>query len=139
LNSVACGPGGGWTAENGYLRHFVLEDFDITSDFEVTSVSFGVETVNGPPHPVTVYLYTMVDPSGPFTYANFQEIGSAQVSLPAQALTIVEVPVSGVAPAGSTLVVEVATPGLSGSGGGFVSGSDLAGQSVASAPPPVSL
>ncbi|HEY8473600.1 MAG TPA: S8 family serine peptidase, partial [Natronosporangium sp.] len=94
LNSVACTPGGGITTENGYLRHFVLGDFDITSDFQVTEVSFGIESVNGPPHPVTVHLYTMIDPAGPFVYSNFQEIGSAETTLPPQALTIVEVPVT---------------------------------------------
>jgi hypothetical protein len=132
LNSVACTPGGGVTTENGYLRHFTLSDFDITSDFEVTEVSFGVETINGPPHPVTVNLFTMVDPAGPFVYDNFALIGSTDTTLSPQALTVVSVPVSGIAPAGSTLVVEVATPDMTAQGGGLFIGSNPDGQSAPS-------
>jgi hypothetical protein len=132
LNSVACSPDGGLsTTDNGYLRHFVLEDFDITSEFAVTSVSFGVETISGPPHPVTVNLFRMIDPAGPFTYANFELIGTAQQDLPAQELTIVDMPVSGTAPAGSTLVVEVDTPDMSGVGAFFI-GSNPDGQTAPS-------
>ncbi|HEY8474454.1 MAG TPA: S8 family serine peptidase, partial [Natronosporangium sp.] len=93
-NSVACNSDRFTTVDNGYLRHFVLPDFDITSDFQVTEVSFGIEAINAAPHPVTVHLYTMIDPAGPFVYSNFQEIGSAETTLPPQALTIVEVPVT---------------------------------------------
>jgi subtilisin family serine protease len=132
LNSVGCTPGGGVTTDNGYLRHFVLDEFDITSDFEVTEVSFGIETINGPPHPTTVNLYTMVNPAGPFTYANFELIGSAQQDLPAQALTIVSIPVTGTAPAGSTLVVEIDTPDMSTTGGGLFIGSNAEGQTAPS-------
>jgi hypothetical protein len=132
LNSVACSPdGGATTTDNGYLRHFVLEDFDITSDFAVTSVSFGVETIAGPPHPVTVNLFRMIDPAGPFTYPNFELIGTAQQDLPAQQMTIVDMPVSGTAPAGSTLVVEVDTPDMSGIGSFFI-GSNPDGQTAPS-------
>jgi subtilisin family serine protease len=132
LNSVGCTPGGGVTTENGYLRHFVLEEFDIASEFQVTEVSFGIETINGPPHPVTVNLFTMIDPAGPFVYSNFAPIGSADTTLPAQQLTIVTVPVTGTAPAGSTLVVEVETPDMTANGGGLFIGSNPDGQTAPS-------
>jgi subtilisin family serine protease len=132
LNSVGCTPGGGATTENGYLRHFTLDDFDITSDFSVTEVSFGIETINGPPHPTTVNLFTMINPAGPFTYTNFQPIGSAEQELPAQALTIVSIPVTGTAPAGSTLVVEIETPDMTTTGGGLFIGSNSDGQTAPS-------
>jgi subtilisin family serine protease len=132
LNSVACTPGDGTTTDNAYLRHFVLSDFDITGEFAVTEVSFGVETINGPPHPVTVNLYTMTDPAGPFTYGNFDLVGTAQQDLSAQSGTIVTIPVSGVAGAGATLVVEVETPDQTGAGGGFFVGSNPAGQTAPS-------
>jgi subtilisin family serine protease len=132
LNSVACTPGGGVTTDNGYLRHFTLSDFDITGEFAVTEVSFGVETINGPPHPVTVNLYTMTDPAGPFTYGNFALIGTALEDLPAQSMTIVSVPVTGTVPAGSTLVVEIDTPDLTVEGGGFFIGSNPDGQTAPS-------
>jgi hypothetical protein len=132
LNSVACSPDGGLsTTDNGYLRHFTLADFDITSDFDVTSVSFGVETINGPPHPVTVNLFRMIDPAGPFVYANFELIGTAQQDLSAQNMTIVEMPVSGTAAATDTLVVEVDTPDMSGIGAFFI-GSNPNGQTAPS-------
>jgi hypothetical protein len=132
LNSVACSPdGGASTTENGYLRHFVLEDFDITSDFDVTSVSFGVETIDGPAHPVTVNLFRMIDPAGSFTYGNFELLGTAQQDLAAQQMTIVDMPVTGTAPAGSTLVAEVETPDLSGVGSFFI-GSNPDGQTAPS-------
>jgi hypothetical protein len=131
LNSVACSPDGGFsTTENGYLRHFVLDDFDIISDFAVSEVSFAIESL-AITQTVTVNLYTMIDPAGPFTYANFQEIGSADATLAAQSMTIVEVPVTGTAPAGSTLVVEVDVPDMSGLGAFFI-GSNSDGQTAPS-------
>ncbi|HEX6195412.1 MAG TPA: S8 family serine peptidase [Jiangellaceae bacterium] len=131
LNSVACAvTGTGLTRENGYLRHFALDDFDIDGDFDVTNVSFGIETINGPPHPVTVNLYTMVDPDGVFDYPNFDPIGTADVTLDPQDLTIVDVPVEGTAPAGSTLVVEVETPDMVDQGGGLFVGSNPDGETA---------
>jgi subtilisin family serine protease len=130
-NSVACSPDGGIsTAENGYLRHFTLDDFDIASDFQVTEVSFGIENLTVA-QTLTVNLYTMIDPGGPFSYANFQQIGSAGAALPAQQATIVAVPVTGTVPAGATLVVEVDAPDLSGVGGFFI-GSNSSGQTAPS-------
>lgn len=90
LNSVACSPDGGvTTTENGYLRHFVLDDFGITTDFEVTDVSFGVEQLQPIAQDLTVNLFTMIDPEGPFDYPNFDPIGSATQSVPPQDLSIV--------------------------------------------------
>jgi subtilisin family serine protease len=131
LNSVACSPDGGFsTTENAYLRHFVLDDFDITDDFEVSEVSFAVESLSVA-QAVTVNLYTMVNPAGPFVYGNFELIGSADADLAAQSMTLVSVPVTGTAPAGSTLVVEVDVPDMSGAGAFFI-GSNTAGQTAPS-------
>src|SRR5690606_12640888 len=55
----------------------------------------------------------------------------AETTLPPQALTIVEVPVTGTAPAGSTLVVEVDTPDMNGVSGLFI-GSNSDGQTAPS-------
>jgi hypothetical protein len=131
LNSVACSPDGGFsTTENGYLRHFTLDDFGITSDFAVSEVQFAVEDLTIA-QTMTVNLFTMVDPAGPFVYANFQEVGSAEVSLTPQAMTLVSVPVTGTAPAGSTLVVEIDSPDTSGAGAFFI-GSNPNGQTAPS-------
>lgn len=125
-NTVACSSLG-LTADNGYLRTFTLEDFDIVSDFTVTDVSFGVEAVNVNPITVTVRLYTL--DAEPLVYANMTPIGSADVTLQPQALQMVSVPVSGVAPAGSTLVVEIDAPDTR-TTSGFFAGSNSAGETA---------
>ncbi|MFI6423633.1 S8 family serine peptidase [Promicromonospora sp. NPDC050880] len=97
-NSVGC-----VGTQTQWLRTFTLEDFDIQGEFAVTDVSFGVETAAAG-SAVTVNLYEL---DGDFTYANMTPLGSADVTLEAQELTMVDVPVTGTASAGSTLVVEV--------------------------------
>jgi hypothetical protein len=127
-NSVACSPDSGLTTtENGYLRTFTLADFGIGGDFNVTSVSFGIEAID-PAQTLTVNLYTL---EGDFIYANLTPIGSADATIAPQELSIVSVPVEGTAPAGSTLVVEVDAPDMSGTGRLFI-GSNDAGQSAPS-------
>ncbi|QSB15678.1 S8 family serine peptidase [Natronosporangium hydrolyticum] len=131
-NSVGCTPDQGLsTTENSYLRHFVLDDFGITDEFDVSEVSFGVEVVRGVSPTVSVNLYEMVDPAGSFEYGNFELIGSAEETLEPMELEVVTVPVSGTAAAGSTLVVEVDVPDLSGSGALFI-GSNSDGQTAPS-------
>jgi subtilisin family serine protease len=129
-NSVACSPDGGFTTtENGYLRTFTLEDFGIFSDFDVTEVSFGIENLSAVPQTLTVNLFTL--DAMPFTYANMTLIGTASATFSPQSLTIVSVPVTGTAPEGSTLVVEVDAPNMSNVGGFFI-GSNNAGQTAPS-------
>src|SRR5690606_21933208 len=97
-NSVACTGG-----QTKWLRTFTLEDFDIQGEFAVTNVSFGVETVSAATTG-TVNLYEL---DGDLEYANMELLGTAEVDLEPQQLTMVDVPVTGTASAGSTLVVEV--------------------------------
>lgn len=118
------------TTATSYLRHFTLSDFDITGELAVTSVSFGVESMRGAAQAVTVNLYTMADPDGPFRYDNFDLIGSAEVAVRQQSMSIVEAPVTGTVPAGSTLVVEVAAPDLA--RGSFYPGANPDGQAAPS-------
>ena len=104
-HSVACGPG----ASNSFLRVFdLVTDFDINTSFEVMEVDVGIQMAlsAGSTQPVTVNLYTL---SGVFVYANMTLIGSATVDVISQTLSIVTVPVTGIAPPGSVLVVEVET------------------------------
>ncbi|RPF23336.1 S8 family serine peptidase [Myceligenerans xiligouense] len=100
-NSVAC-----TGAATQVLRTFTLEDFGIGGEFAVTNVSFGVEIAD-PGTEVTVNLYTL---DGELLYENMELLGSATTELEDADLTLVDVPVAGTAPAGSTLVVEVAVP-----------------------------
>lgn len=131
-SSVACSPNRGIrTTASGYLRHFTLDDYAILGDFEVAAVSFGVESaLNTRPPRVTVNLYTMVDPDGLLVYDNLNRIGRAHTEVGNQFMTIVQVPVSGTAPAGSTLVVEVEVPDVK--PGGVFLGANPAGQTARS-------
>ncbi|WP_460889615.1 S8 family serine peptidase [Promicromonospora xylanilytica] len=99
-NSVACTGG-----QTQWLRTFTLEDFEIQGELAVTNVSFGVEMAAADAE-VTVNLYEL---DGDLAYANMTEIGSATVTLEAQELTMVDVPVTGTA--SGTLVVEVVGAG----------------------------
>jgi subtilisin-like proprotein convertase family protein len=127
-NSVACNSGGLHT-NNSYIRRFDLGAFGITGSFDVVEVSFGIEQATGAggDQPVTVNLYTW-DPVDPFTFANFSLIGTATGNVPDQAGTVATFPVTGTAPAGSTLVVELFTPNGQVDGNGLFVGSNPDGQ-----------
>jgi subtilisin family serine protease len=129
-NSTACAGGRG-SADTGYLRTFTLQDFGITAAFEVTEVSFAIQRLLGPPQTIGVNLYTLQDDNR-LTYENLTEIGTAQVTLSAQEMTTITVPVTGTVPAGSTLVVEIDTPDRLESGGFLYIGSNSAGQTAPS-------
>jgi hypothetical protein len=129
-NSVACSEDGGEsTAENGFLRTFFLEDFGIYGDFEISQVSFGIEALNDNSIDITVNLYTL--DALEFTYANMTLIGSSSETIPPQALTIMSMPISATAPAGSTLVVEIDAPDMSDTAAFFI-GSNDQGQTASS-------
>lgn len=109
-NSISCNSGGEH-ASSSYLRYMNLADFGIDGAFDVSQVEVGIEDARGAGgiQPVTVNLYTW-DPLEPFRFENFVPIGSANGLVPDQSLALVTIPVSGSAPAGSTLVVELVTP-----------------------------
>jgi hypothetical protein len=131
-NSVSCNAGGLHT-NNSYIRAFDLGAFGITTDFEIVQVEVGVEQAIGATgsQPVTVNLYTW-NPSDPFTFANFNSIGTANFDLTDQSLTVQAIPVSGTAPAGSTLVVELFTPNGQATNNSFFVGSNPDGQTAPS-------
>ena len=129
-NSVACNNGSAHT-DNSYIRAFDLASFGISSAFDITDVSVGIEqaTSGSGNQPVTMNLYTW-NPMDPFTFANFNLIGTADATVSDQSLTIVDVPVTGTAPAGSTLVVEFFTPDGSAGGNLLFVGSNADGQTA---------
>src|SRR5690606_28802210 len=129
--AIACSPDQGvTTTENAFLRTFTLTDFDITGGFDVQEVEFGVEQLSVATA-LTVNLYTLVDPDGELVDDNLELVGSATQTVQPRVLSRVTVPVTGHADAGSTLVVEVAAPDLSGVGG-FWPGANGAGQTAPS-------
>lgn len=128
-NTQVCSPDGGFTTRaNQFLRTFAPEDFHVTSDFDVTEVTFGVEILRDATAEIDVNLYTL---DGEFVYANMDLIGTATAELEPQEMTLVTVPVTGTVPAGSTLVVEIAAPEL-GEVGAFFPGSNGDGETAPS-------
>ena len=125
-NSVHCGSGG-IHADNSYLRTFHLPDFGIDVDFSVINVEVGIETASNGPQPATLNLYTL---DGALTWANLTLIGSANVSIADQDLTVYNIPVTADVPAGSTLVVELFTPDGTGGSYTFFVGSNNLGQTA---------
>ncbi|TVQ30192.1 MAG: hypothetical protein EA370_13915, partial [Wenzhouxiangella sp.] len=125
--SVCSTDGGTTTRSNAYLRVFDLADFGILDAFEVEEVTFGIENSNVEID-VDVNVYTL---DGDFLYENLELIGSTTTTLAPSSLTLVNVPVSAFAEIGSTLVVEVQAPNLTGIGA-FRPGSNQAGETAPS-------
>ncbi len=126
-NSVACGSGG-LHADNSYFRVFDLPAFGIDEYFAVQSIDMGIQTATAGSNgiqPVVVNLYTL---DGPLAWENLTLIGSADAAVADQELSIINVPVTGTAPAGSTLVVEFHTPNGQPSSNGLWVGSNDLGQ-----------
>lgn len=126
-SGVSCAWAGVHT-ENSYLRVFDLEnDFGITGDINVTSVDIGVENAfaTSGTQPGTVNLYTL---SGPLLYANMTLVASQNISIANQTLSIINVPISALIPAGSILVLEFYIPDAYAVGDVFYPGANNLGQ-----------
>ncbi len=98
-NSVSCNASGLHT-DNSYLREFDLSAFGISSALAVTQVQIGVEQASGASgsQPLTVNLYTKINPAGALTWANLSPIGTAAATVSDQSLALLTVPVAGTAP-----------------------------------------
>jgi hypothetical protein len=156
LNSVSCNDGFGHT-DNSYWRAFTLSSFGITNAFDVQSIDIGIEEATaggtaskgaksiskskkgkaskgsaaptgGGSQPVTVRIYTSSTafPSG--FPGSLTQIGTATVNVADQSGTILNVPITGTAAAGSQLVVEVFTPDGTTTGNLFFIGSNAAAE-----------
>lgn len=127
-NSVACTyTATGYHTNNSYLRVFDLPAFGIDTDFNITNVEIGIETADGGTglQPATVNLYTL---DGAFIWANLTLIGTADVVVVDGDLNIINMDVTGTAPAGSQLVVEFFTPDGATAGNSLFVGSNDLGQ-----------
>ncbi len=110
--SVACTTAGVGSTQNSYWRAFTLSDFGVpaASTYNVSSVSFGVETVTTS-LPITVNLYTTTGfPTG--FPGSLTLIGTAMTTITTvQGGTVVNVPLAASVPPGtSQLVMEVNAP-----------------------------
>ena len=126
-NSVSCNASG-LHAENSYYRSFPL-----SADINVCEVQFGIETAAGATgsQPVTVNLYAGTG-AFPGTFGSYTQIGTTALSVPDQAATVFPASISGMATAGSNLVVEVLTPSGQAAGDSFFIGSNAGGESAPS-------
>jgi len=128
-NSVSCNDGVAHT-DNSYIRVFDLAAFGITEYFDVQQVEVGIEEAiagSGSVQPGVINLYTL---SGPLAWANMTLIGSATFDVADQALTVINVPIAGTAPARSVLVVEFFTPSGQAVGNSLFVGSNNLGQTA---------
>ncbi len=111
-HAVTCGQQGSYTGHNVFSRSFVLSDFGITEDFNVTNVGFGVENITGE-LPFTIKLSTTDDM---FPWGNLTELSSELMNIGvADALTILDYAYSTpvTVPAGSELVMSFEADGES--------------------------
>jgi len=128
-NSVACNNGVG-TTENHYWRAFDMGTFTGGQEYDVTSVSFGIELAQsggGVLQQVTVNLYA--NNGSPFPGGDWQSnllVSSGPIDVPDQQLTIFTVPLVTAVPAGTLeLVMEVMSPDGTAVGNLFFIGSNL--------------
>ena len=127
-NSVACNDGVG-TTENHYWRAFDMNTFTGGQEYDITSVSFGIELASsgsGNGQPLTVNLYA--ENGAPFPDGTLTLLAtSGTINIPDQQLTIFTVPLIATVPAGTLeLVMEVTTPDGTAAGNEFFIGSNAA-------------
>jgi subtilisin family serine protease len=111
-NSVACNDGVG-TTENHYWRAFDMSTFTGGLEYDVTSVSFGIESAvsgTGTGQPLTVNLY--IESGAPFPNGTRTLLATTgELTIPDQANSIFTAPLTATVPAGTLeLVMEVMTP-----------------------------
>ena len=129
LNSVSCNNASGHT-DNSYWRAFNMNTFVGGAEYNVTSVSFGVEEATGAggTQPVTVRLYT--NAGGAFPGGTRTQIATTTIQvLDTASGTVLSVPMVANVPAGtSELVMEVFTPNGQATGNFFFIGSNTAAE-----------
>ena len=125
-NSTYCSLSDGMMHDNSYWRAFDVASVVGSGQFEVNSVSFGVEqaTSSSGTQPVTVRLYTTSNfPSG--FPGSLILIAEKNIDLPDQVGTIFQTDLTAIVPSGtSQLVMEVFTPDGVAAGNTFLIGSN---------------
>jgi hypothetical protein len=154
LNSVSCNDGFGHT-DNSYWRAFTLTSFGINNAFDVQSVDIGIEDAisggvtnaqaprgiskkkkgksigaapQGSGQPMTVNIYTSSTAFPAGFPGSLTLIGTTTTNVADQSGTILNVPITGTAPAGSQLVVEIFTPDGTATGNLIFIGSNAAAE-----------
>ena len=129
FNSASCnnGPPNFNHTDNSYWRAFDMNTFTGGQQYDITSLSFGIEQAtsgSGTGQPVTVNLYT--NSGAPFPNGTLTLLAtSGSINVPDQALTIFDLPITATVPAGTLeLVMEVFTPDGQPAGNTFFIGSN---------------
>ncbi|MCH8566624.1 MAG: S8 family serine peptidase [Balneolales bacterium] len=123
LNGVRCGSAAG-TAENSYMRTYTLADFGVESDFDVSAVQFGLESITG-----TITMEARIHLlEGSLNFSNMTLLGTSSITTvtSSQDLQVITIPVEAEVPAASTLVVEIVV--FEQSGSDFFPGTNDAGE-----------
>jgi len=132
LNSISCN-GNGLHTDNSYFRAFDLASLGAPNGLDVCEVQVGVEqatSTGAAGQPATINLYTTSAPFPSGYPGSLTQIGTASVTIPDSATgSVYAIPVTGSAPAGSELVVEVFTPSGQADGNSFFIGSNTDPQS----------
>lgn len=132
-SSLACGANG-TTSENSWYRVFKLSDHNISGPFQVTSVSFGVQEASGLPNvqvKIGTYSGVVTPPPAQLDTALVTPITAATFAVPNTAPTATTtsmVPITATIPAGGTVIVEVFSPDLTGTGKYFYLGANTGGE-----------
>ena len=136
-SSVACPSelGDGSTAAAGYYRAYVLSDFNITSSFAVTSVSFGVESAaaadGSGSQQVQINLYSYSgNPTTTLSSSSVTaQLGTAMADVSdTTGGETVNATIAGTVPAGGTLLVEILTTDGDTTDDQFYIGSNTSGE-----------
>jgi hypothetical protein len=129
-NSVSCNLGAPdfFHSENSYYRVYDLTAMGVSGSFNVQSVVVGIESAAslGGTQPATVRLHTQTGAT--LNLASLSQIGTASTQIANATATTITVPVTGTAPAGSKLVVELLTPDGQTTNNTFFIGSNTAGE-----------
>ena len=114
--NVACSAGTApntTASDNRYYRFFNLSSFSITTTYSITSVQFGLQSLNlatiPAGYPVVVKLFSTTATDFPTGFpTGYTELASVSTNmLAANVGTLVSIPITGTIPAGSNLLVEV--------------------------------
>ena len=132
LNSASCNSGKPdyLHFDTSYWRAFNMATFTGSAQYNITSVSFGVEEANsgaGAGQPLTVRLYT--NNGAAFPGGTRTQIATTSITVMDQLQMVLNVPLSVIVPAGtSELVMEVFSPSGQAGGHSFFIGSNAASQ-----------
>jgi hypothetical protein len=119
------------TSDNHYWRAFDMNTFTGGLEYDITSVSFGIEQATsgtGTGQPLTVNLYA--NSGAPFPAGTLTLLASSgSINISDQSLTIFDLPIAATVPAGTLeLVMEVMTPDGTELGNAFFVGSNASAE-----------